>query len=162
MAASLPVQSPDSDLSDSPRDLRWIVFVASGTGHGNPNDLVQYLHGGVWSALGPWAGARTALVTTAFDIRSQTATASLRLRFKIDAGAPPGPAYVVEFVSYVDADQGCTHFTFDANMITVRAPGDSRWLPYAGAVAFAIAAGCAIVLVTRRRKPLTPPPPAGG
>jgi hypothetical protein len=162
MTASLPLQSPNSNLTDSPRDMKWIVFVSNGPEKGNPNDLlvshVQYLNGSVWSDLGLWAGASTKLVTTTFDIdnSSQTATASLRLRFKIDAGAPPGPAYVVEFGSYVDAEQACTHFTFDANMITVRAPGSapgsSRLLQYADAGVVVIVAGSAIVLVARRRK----------
>lgn len=162
MTASLPLQGANSDLADSPRDMKWIVFVSNGAEKGNPNDLlashVQYLNGSLWSDLGQWAGASTKLVTTAFDIdnSSRTATASLRLRFKIDAGAPPGPAYVVEFASYADAEQACTHFTFDANMITVRAPGSapasSRSLRYGGAGAVVIAAGSAIVLVARRRK----------
>jgi hypothetical protein len=162
LTASLPVQGVNSDLTDSPHALKWIVFVSKGSAKGNPNDLsasrVQYLNGRVWSDLGQWAGASTKLVTTALTIdnSSQTATASLRLRFKIDAGALPGPAYIVEFGAYVDAEQACTHFTFDTNMITVRAPGSapggSRSLPYAVAGAVVIAAGSAMVLVARRRK----------
>ena len=159
MTASLPVQGVNSDLADSPRDMKWTVFVSDGPGKGSPNgpaaNRVQYLNGGVWSDLGQWAGASTKLVTTAFHIGngSQTATASLQLRFRIGA---PAPAYVVEFGSYVDAQQGCTHFTFGANRITVRAPGSapggSRPLRYAGASAVVVAAGAAIALGARRRR----------
>ena len=162
VTASLPVQGVNSDLADSPRDLKWTVFVSDGPGKGSPDGpaagRVQYLSGSVWSDLGRWAGGSTKLVTTPFRIGSgsQTATASLRLRFRIGAGAPPGPAYVVEFGSYVDAQQGCTHFTFGANAITVRAPGSalvsSRPLRFAGAGAVAIAAGAAIALIARRRR----------
>lgn len=129
MTASLPVRSVNSDLTASPHDLKWIVSVSDGPRKGHPNGLpasrVQYLNGGVWSGLGPWAGASTRLVTTPFTIGSgsQTATARLRLRVRIGAGAPPGPAYLVGFGSYADAQQGCTHFTFAANLITVRAAG---------------------------------------
>lgn len=162
MTASLPLESPDSDLADSPREMKWIVFVSTGSEKGKPNGLstshVQYFDGSVWSDLGQWAGASTKLVTSSFGIAnsSQTATASLRLRFKIDVGAPPGLAYVVEFGSYVDADQGCTHFTFDADAITVRgpdsAPSSSRSLQYAGIGAAVMAAASAMVLVARKRK----------
>jgi hypothetical protein len=153
LTATLPVQGVNSDLTDSPHDLKWIVFVSNSSA-----SRVQYLNGGAWSDLGPWAGASTKLVTTAFDIdnSSQTATVRLRLRFEIDAGAPPGTAHLVEFGSYVDAEQSCTHFTFDTNVITVRAsgsaPGSLRALLYAVAGAVVIAAGTAIVLVARRRK----------
>ena len=162
MTASLLLQSVNSDLTDSPRAMKWIVFVSNGPEKGNRSDLqaghVQYFNGSAWSELGQWADGSTKLVTTAFaiDNSSQTATANVWLRFKIDAGAPPGPVYVVEFGSYVDATQGCTHFTFDANMIDVRAPGSlpdsSRPLQYAGAGVVVIAAVSAMVLLARRRR----------
>ncbi len=162
MTASLPVQGVNSDLAVSPHAMKWTIFVTDGPGKGSPDgpaaDRVQYLNGSVWSDLGRWAGAGTKLVTTPFAISSgsQTATASLRLRFSIGAGAPPGRAYVVEFGSYADAQQGCTHSTFGANAITVGAPGSapgaSRSLRYAGAGAVVIAAGAAVALAARRRR----------
>jgi hypothetical protein len=158
----LPVQGVNSDLTDSPREVKWIVVVTNGPGKGNPDVLpgsrIQYLNSGGWQDLGPWAGAGTKLVTTAFDIgtSAQAATARLRLRFEIGPGAPPGPAYLVAFGSYVDAEQACTHFTFDADLIAVRAagsaPGSSRMLLYAGGGAVVIAAGSALVLAARRPK----------
>jgi hypothetical protein len=157
LTASVPLQSPDSDMSDSPRELKWAVFVSSGPGKGGPPGRVQYLDGRVWSDLGQWAGADTKLVTTAFaiDKQSQTATVSVWLRFKVDADASPGQAYVVEFGSYADSDEGCAHFTFDADEITVPASDAAlvRALQYTGIGAAAIAAGIALLLAARRRRP---------
>lgn len=162
MTVSLPAESVNSDLADSPHAVKWIVFVSSGQGKGNPGDPpvgdAQYFDGSAWSDLGQWDGASTKLVTTPFDVgnSSQAATATLRLRFKIDDGAPPGPAYVVEFGTYVDAEQACTHYTFDADKITVLAPGSaagsSRSLRYAGLGAVVVAAAFALVLAARRRQ----------
>jgi hypothetical protein len=160
LTTSLPVQSVNSDLPDSPHDLKWIVFVSYGPGKsGLDASDVQYQNGGAWSDLGEWDGSSTRLMTDALDINSASrpVTTSVRLRFKIDATALAGPAYIVEFGSYVDAEQSCTHFTFAVNMLTVGAPGSapggSRSLEYAGAgTVVGLAAGAAIVLVTRRRK----------
>lgn len=160
LTASLQGMS-NSDLADSPHELKWTVFVSNSPQAGHPANLpasdVQYLDGGTWSDLGPWAGANTKLVTTPFEIGNgaQPATATVRLRFKVGAGAPHGPAYVVEFGTYVDAEQACTHFTFAVNMITVGAPGSAARGPgtlrYVG-IGIVVAAGAAVVLVARRRK----------
>ncbi|MGH3169910.1 MAG: hypothetical protein ACRDN0_29020 [Trebonia sp.] len=162
LTASLPLQGVNSDLTGAPHDMKWIVFVSNGPEKGSPNDLpgssVQYLNGAAWSGLEQWDGASTRLVTTPFviDNGSQTATASLQLRFNIGAGAPRGPAYVVEFGTYVDSEQACTHYTFDANMITVGAPGpapgSSRSAQYLAAGVIIIAAGSAAALAARRRR----------
>ena len=158
LTASPPVQSANSDLANSPRELKWTAFLSYAPGSpGRPAGEVEYLKDGVWSDLGEWDGVKTTLVTTPLGGGSQTATATVQLRFKIDATPPRGSAYVVEFGSYVDADQSCTHSTFAVNMITVGAPGSgsdtSLSLAYAGIGAVvSIAAGVAIMLVARRRK----------
>lgn len=157
LTASLPLQGPNSDLANSPHDLKWTAFVSDSTGKALPTSHVQYFTGTTWADLGQWAGAATKPVTTAFKISNttQTATASLRLRVKIDAGAPSGPAYVAEFGSYADAQQSCTHFTFATDTITVHTAdswlSSSRLLQYAVAAAVVIAAVAAAVLVARRR-----------
>ena len=156
MTASVLLQSVNSDLADSPHDMKWTVVVANGSGKRTSNSSVQYFNGGGWSGLGPWDGASTKLVTTPFDIGkgSPSATATLRLRFKIGAGTPPGPVYLVEFGAYVDAEQACAHYTFDADKITVGPPESAsaspRWLEYAGVGVLALAA-FAIALFARGR-----------
>lgn len=132
LIAVLPVGTPNSDVNGSPHEIHWNLSLADYRAGQNALARyahVQYLDGSAWTALPAWAGNRTELAVTHFDVAGNQREVTVRIpvRVSVDAGAPTGPAYAVAVGDYLDVAQGWTvHTSFGSQQVSVAAGAAPR------------------------------------